>query len=387
LSQNDAKRHADGMTGGSMHRPDGFAPRRNAFQLGLFGMNCESGLAITKAPERWPATWAQNVAAAQLAEAAGLEFVLPIARWHGYRGDSNAQGASFETLAWAAGLLGATSRITAFATIHVPFVNPVFAAKQAVTIQAIGNGRFGLNIVSGGNAPEFEMFGVPLHPHDDRYAYAEEWITIVRRIWSETAPFDFYGRFFELKDVVGAPRPPPDAQPAILSAGSSGVGRAFAIRHADSLFMNIVQLETLAEELAALRASAGPARATVLASGHVICRPTAREATEYHRYIVHEMGDWEAVDHILKLREQQQTIPMDKLVRMKERLLGGIGTFPVIGDPDEVAGAFDRLHQAGIDGMAIGFIDYLAELPFFRDEVLPRMERLGLRQAHAAAVV
>jgi hypothetical protein len=37
------------------------------------------------------------------------------------------------------------------------------------------------------------------------------------------------------------------------------------------------------------------------------------------------------------------------------------------------------LHRAGIDGMALGFVDYISELPFFRDEVLPRMERAGLR--------
>ena len=151
----------------------------NAFKLGLFGCNCESGLAITKAPERWIASWDNNVSAARMAEDAGLEFMLPIARWHGYRGQSNAQGSSFETMSWAAGLLGATSRITVFATIHLPFLNPVFAAKQAVTIQAIGRGRFGLNVVAGGNAPEFALFGVELLEHDERYRFAEQWLTLV----------------------------------------------------------------------------------------------------------------------------------------------------------------------------------------------------------------
>ena len=359
-------------------RAAGAGPVRggNAFQLGLFGANCESGLAITRAPDRWHASWANNVAAARLAESAGLEFMLPIARWHGYRGAANAQGSNFETMAWAAGLLGATSRIAVFATIHVPFLNPVFAAKQSVTIQAIGDGRFGLNIVAGANAPEFAMFGVPFHDHDARYDHVEEWLTIVKRIWSDSEPFDFDGKYFQLRDVIGEPRPA--TRPRIISAGSSGVGRAFALRHADALFMNIVALDTLSGELASLRA--GAPDATVYASGHVMCRPTSREAREFHHYIVHEMGDWQALEHILKLRESQHTIPMDRLVRMKERLLGGIGTFPIIGDPDAVAAQFAELHAAGIDGMAIGFIDYLAEVPFFQAEVLPRLERLGLRQ-------
>jgi len=350
----------------------------NAFKLGLFGCNCESGLAITKAPERWVASWDNNVGAARLAEDAGLDFMLPIARWHGYRGESNAQGRNFETMSWAAGLLAATSRITVFATIHLPFLNPVFAAKQAVTIQAIGRGRFGLNVVAGGNAPEFAMFGVELLEHGERYRFAEEWLTIVRRIWTESEPFDFKGQFFDLREVSGDPKPYRGTAPLILSAGSSSAGRDFAIRNADSLFMNIPQLETLAAEIEALRAAGR--KSGVFASGHVICRKTQKEAMEYRDYIVDEMGDWDAVEHILHLRQEQKSIPVEKLAKMKERLIGGIGTFPVIGDPDTVAATFKTLHDAGIDGMGIGFIDYISELPFFRDEVLPRLVRYGIRQ-------
>jgi alkanesulfonate monooxygenase SsuD/methylene tetrahydromethanopterin reductase-like flavin-dependent oxidoreductase (luciferase family) len=242
-----------------------------------------------------------------------------------------------------------------------------------------------LNIVAGGNEPEFEMFGVKLLPHDDRYLYAEEWITIVKRIWSENEPFDFKGQFFDMKGVVSDPKPHNGVNPTIISAGSSGAGRAFAVRHSDCLFMNIVDFDKLAQELVELRASTPTGGANVFASGHVMCRPTAKEAAEFHHYIVHEQGDWNAVDHIIGLRAQQKSVPMEKLVKMKERLIGGIGTFPIIGDPDTVAATFKKLSDAGIDGMAIGFIDDIKELPLFRDEVLPRMERLGLRQPARAA--
>jgi len=40
----------------------------------------------------------------------------------------------------------------------------------------------------------------------------------------------------------------------------------------------------------------------------------------------------------------------------------------------------DRLHAAGFDGVAIDFINYLDELPYFAQEVLPRLERMGIRQ-------
>jgi FMNH2-dependent dimethyl sulfone monooxygenase len=51
----------------------------------------------------------------------------------------------------------------------------------------------------------------------------------------------------------------------------------------------------------------------------------------------------------------------------------------VIGDPDAVVSEFARLRSSGLDGLAINFVDYLKELPYFSAEVLPRLERLGLR--------
>ena len=60
----------------------------NRFKLGLFGMNCSGGLTMTLAPEYWEASWENNLKAAQLADDAGLEFILPIGRWRGYGGIS-----------------------------------------------------------------------------------------------------------------------------------------------------------------------------------------------------------------------------------------------------------------------------------------------------------
>src|ERR1700731_1000788 len=84
----------------------------NRLKLGLFGANCSSGRAVTMVPERWLATWRDNVALAQMADAAGLDFLLPIARWKGYGGDTDYQGTTFETLSWASALLAQTQHIT-----------------------------------------------------------------------------------------------------------------------------------------------------------------------------------------------------------------------------------------------------------------------------------
>ena len=65
---------------------------RNAFKIGLFSPNCSGGMAVTTVPERWDASWAHNLELAQMADAAGIEFLLPIARWTGYGGDTDFQG-------------------------------------------------------------------------------------------------------------------------------------------------------------------------------------------------------------------------------------------------------------------------------------------------------
>jgi FMNH2-dependent dimethyl sulfone monooxygenase len=352
---------------------------RNRFKLGLFGMNC-SGSVPTTAPERWNAGWKETRDAALLADAAGIEFLLPIARWLGYGGVTDRQGTSFETLSWASALLVATKDIVVFATVHTPLVNPVFAAKSCVTADHVGRGRFGLNVVSGWNSDEFSMFGKQLLEHDDRYGYTEEWLAIVKRIWSENEPFEFHGKHFDLKNVGGKPKPYGGTRPLMMSAGSSPAGRAFATRNVDCLFMVIADEAKVADEITTIRA--GRKDIGVYASGHIMCRATPKETPEYYHYLVHEKGDWEAAKEAIvrRLKGDTRSLPHDQIRNMMERFISGGGTFPVIGSYDEVAAKLKRLSDAGLNGMALASVNYVQEMPVIRDEVLPRMERLGLRE-------
>jgi FMNH2-dependent dimethyl sulfone monooxygenase len=351
----------------------------NRFKLGLFGMNCSCSIGTT-APERWNAGWPETREAARLADAAGLEFLLPIARWLGYGGVTDRQGTSFETLSWASALLSATKHIVTFATVHVPLVNPIFAAKSCVTADHVGHGRFGLNVVSGWNTAEFAMFGAELREHDDRYGFSEEWVSVVKKLWSEDRPFDYSGKYFNIRNASGKPRPWGGTQPLLMSAGSSPAGRAFATRHADCLFMVIADEAKLAEEIAVLKS--GRNGLGVFASGHLMCRATPKETREYYHYLVHEKGDWEAAEAAIRKRLAGDTrsLPHDRIRGMMERFISGGGTFPVIGSYDEVAEKFKFLSDAGLDGMAIATVNYVEEMPIIQNEVLPRLERLGLRQ-------
>jgi alkanesulfonate monooxygenase SsuD/methylene tetrahydromethanopterin reductase-like flavin-dependent oxidoreductase (luciferase family) len=362
----------------------------NRLKLGLFGANCSSGRAVTMVPEHWSGSWPDCVRLAQMADRAGIEFMLPIGRWKGYGGATDYQGAAWETVAWSCGLLAKTERLTVFGTVHAPLIPPLIAAKEFVTADHIGEGRFGLNVVCGWNEGEFEMFGATLRDHQARYAYAQEWLDIVKLAWSSAVDFDFDGHFFKLKGVRAKPKPHGGTRPLLMNAGASATGQAFAIRNCDALFSTIshgMSFEETAAHLAGVRALARQAgrKIDVYTVGVVTCRPTAREAQDYYRHAVIDNADWAAVDNILAMRNiTPQTHAPDEFQRLRDHQANGMGGLPLVGDPDTVARDVERLAALGLRGIAVSFVNYLDELPYFYGEVLPRLARAGLRDSQAA---
>ena len=356
----------------------------NRLKLGLFGANCSSGRAVTTLPERWSGSWDDNLALARMAEAAGLEFLLPVGRWRGYGGRTDYQGETLETVTWATGLLAATERITVFGTVHAPLIHPLVAAKQFVTADHIGRGRFGLNVVCGWNADEFEMFGAELRAHDDRYTYAGEWLEAVTRAWGNEESFDLDGASLRLRGVRAKPKPYGGTRPVVMNAAASPAGQAFALRWCDALF-SMTSLGTLDEFAAHIRAVTGQARALgraidVYTVAVVTCRPTRAEAEAAYRHAMIDHADWDAVDAILAMRGVTRASHPD-FERHRQHQVNGLGGLPIIGDPDDVAAILARLGEMGTRGVAISFVNYLEELPLFRDAVLPRLARMGWRAA------
>ena len=357
----------------------------NRLKLGLFGANCSSGRAVTTVPERWSGSWPDCVRLAQMADQAGIEFMLPIGRWKGYGGDTDYQGATLETVTWACGLLAKTERLTVFGTVHAPLLSPLIAAKEFVTADHIGEGRFGLNVVCGWNEGEFEMFGATLRDHEARYEYAQEWLDIVKLAWSPHEDFDFDGRFFRLKGVRAKPKPYGGTRPLIMNAGASATGQAFAIRNCDALFSTIsrgISFEETARHVRGVQALAQQAgrNIDVYTVGVVTCRPTEREAQDYYQYAVVDNADWAAVDNILAMKNiTPQMHSPEEFQRLRNHQANGMGGLPLVGDPDLVSRDMVRLAALGLKGIAVSFLNYLDELPYFCAEVLPRLARLGLR--------
>ena len=359
----------------------------NTLKIGMFGANCSSGRSATKVPERWSASWPDCLKMARIADAAGIDFILPIGRWKGYGGETDFHGTTLETVTWATGLLAATSRVTVFGTVHAPLFHPLIAAKEFVTADHVGEGRFGLNIVAGWNEGEFSMFGVTQRDHETRYAFAQEWIDIIKRAWSEPDTFEVDGEFFHLKSVRAFPKPHGGSRPLIMNAGSSGTGQAFAIRNCDAFFtatsLSRTSLEATTKKVADVKETARALgrEIEVYSVGQVICRPTQREADDYYQHALIDNADWGAVERMLTLRgiTRENTAPDEYAAKRRYFAGNAIGGYPFVGAPDKVANELAGLGQAGLRGIALSLINYVDELPYFCDEVLPRLARMGLR--------
>jgi dimethylsulfone monooxygenase len=359
----------------------------NALKIGLFGANCSSGRTATKVPERWSASWPDCLALARLADDAGIDFMLPIARWKGYGGATDFHGNTLETITWAVGLLGATKRMTVFGTVHAPLFHPLIAAKEFVTADQIGEGRVGVNIVVGWNEGEFEMFGVQQREHDLRYDYAQEWIDVVKQAWSRDDTFDYQGKYLQLKNARAFPKPYGETRPLIMNAGSSDVGQAYAVRNCDAFFVATAGSRTSlagnAAKVEQVKAAAGELgrEIEVYTVGQVICRPTQKEADDYYHHVNIDNADWGAIDGMLANRKiTPQTIPADEY-DLKRRYFASnaVGGYPFIGTPDRIAEELGFISTAGVRGIGLSFVNYLNEVPYFCDEVLPRLVRQGVR--------
>lgn len=358
--------------------------RRDRFKLGTFASNCSSGMSVTTVPERWSASWQDNLRLARMLDDAGIDFMLPIARWIGYGGSTNFHGHVLETMTWAAGLLASTRNINVFATIHAAVNHPVVVAKQIATIDRIGGGRAGLNIVAGWNEPEYRALGLTLpDDHETRYGYAQEWFDIIQALWTRDGSFDWDGKYFQLHEVHSDPRPV-SARPPIINAAGSAQGRDFAVRNADFLFTPAIDLERSKTEVADLHAAAAAVgrEVEVLTFSHVVCRPTEREAREYVAHFTGDAVDTAALDNLVRLQfAHAQSFPHDLLALIRDRMAMGHGGVPLIGTPEQVADGIIALHRAGFGGTTLSFVDYAEEFPYFRDTVLPLLEQAGLRQA------
>lgn len=172
----------------------------------------------------------------QGAERLGFDFVLSPAIWRGRKGPSRHWMDSLESMTTTAALLQATSRITVFGTIHMTVYPPATIAKMVSTLDQIGKGRVGLNLVTGSSFLDLSHVGLWNDDldHDQKYELSDEWIKLVKRYWTEDV-ISHKGQFFEAVEATMGPKP--STTPQLVNAGSSARGFQFAAENCDVAFI------------------------------------------------------------------------------------------------------------------------------------------------------
>lgn len=350
-------------------------------KLGTFGQNCSNGCTMTHAETTFEPSYPHNVKISQLADRLGMEMLIPVGRWKHFGGSTRFNENNLEVYTWATAMACNTENIMVFATSHVPTVHPLLAAKQGASIDNISSGRFGLNIVCGWFRPEIEMFGAELREHDDRYRVADEWLTVIKRTWTEQ-DFDYDGEFYRIRGGFLLPKPVQQPHPVLINAGSSEAGREFSAKHVDFNFISINSEEEAASIIQDVKTRAhGYGREIgAMSMGLVMCRDTEEEAQALYRNIL-EKGDWEGADNIMSLLgvESSSFGDAESIRKLATRFVAGWGGYHLIGTPEQVVDQLIGLQRLGLDGLVLAWLDYHEEMKYFGDRVMPLLRQAGLR--------
>lgn len=361
---------------------------KNKLKIGIFGANGK-GITHTLVPEAQWENWSVSLQTAKIADEAGYEAVVPYARWKGYVDDDpkHPSGYVLDPYTWAAGIAQATKRVGVFVTTHAPTIHPLLAAKQLATVDIISNGRLGLNVVGGWNKPELEMFGAPLKEHDERYEQLGEWLELVERLWTEHDDIDYKGLFYNITNGVSLPKPMQQPRPAIMNAGGSDRGRAFACEFADMCFV-VVKSDDREKVRADVESYKSLARekfgreVQVWTNAFIVQGDTQKEAEDYLQYYAVEHQDRKSIEGWMdKQRVETQILPPAIFESFRMRIAAGAGGFPLVGTADHIAERMRFLSSCGIDGVLFTWVDYVSGMQKFNAGVLPQLEQMGLRNA------
>jgi alkanesulfonate monooxygenase SsuD/methylene tetrahydromethanopterin reductase-like flavin-dependent oxidoreductase (luciferase family) len=356
-----------------------------ALRLGTFGQNLQQGCAITSIDGALEATWPQTLEVAQMGDRMGFEALVSVGRWRGFGGTTDFNGAGFEPFTWASGIGASTSQAGVFSTSHVPTIHPILAAKQAMTIDHITNGRFALNVVTGWHQAEIEMFGAPLLPHDERYEVAREWLHIIRTMWTSEEPFDFEGRYYKVEGAVCRPHPIQRPHPVVMNAGGSEAGRHFGAKECDVVFAltgdhSPAALKAQVDAFRDLARTEYDREISVWCNAYIVQGDTEQDAKDYLRSYVYDYGDWDAVENLVTtFGIQSQSLPPEVARAMKEHFIGGWGGIPIVGTAEQIVDGLSGLVDVGFDGILLSWARYVQDMRRFEDEVHPLLVEAGLR--------
>ncbi len=277
--------------------------------------------------------------------------------------------------------------------------SPTLAAQAAATYQRVSGDRLLLNVVVGGDTVEQRRYGDTIGK-DSRYARADEFLAIVRELWSGEE-VDFSGEWYE---ISGARLLDPPVWPTVYLGGSSASAIEVAARRADVFLTWGEPPEAVAAKLDAVRDMADR-EGRELGFGirlHAITRDTAEEAWAVADRLLAGLSP----EQIAKAQSIQSASESEGQRRMRalhngrtDRLevapnlwagiglvRGGAGT-ALVGSHDEVADRIAEYHDLGITEFILSGYPHLEEAYQVGEGLLPVLRTRGLIESQEPLAV
>jgi alkanesulfonate monooxygenase len=132
----------------------------------------------------------------------------------------------------SAHIAAVTERLGLMVAHRPGFTAPTLAARQLATLDQITGGRAAVHIITGGDDAEQRQDGDFL-TKDERYARTDEYLEVLRKVWTSDAPFDHHGRFYRFERAFSAVKSVRPPHIPIYFGGASDPAIAVAGRHAD----------------------------------------------------------------------------------------------------------------------------------------------------------
>jgi probable F420-dependent oxidoreductase len=157
----------------------------------------------------------------------------------------------YEPLIVLAYLAAVTRRVLLGTSVYLlPLRNPVLAAKQAVSLDRLSNGRLVFGVGVGWLEGEFAALGVPYRQRGSR---TDEAIAVLKTLCGQDSA-EFHGRHYSFTGVEFLPKPVQRPHPPLWIGGRSDAAVQRAARSGDAWHPSHLTVDELRRQIPQLRA-------------------------------------------------------------------------------------------------------------------------------------
>ncbi|KAI9736595.1 MAG: hypothetical protein M1834_000798 [Cirrosporium novae-zelandiae] len=336
----------------------------------------------------------------------------------------------------------ATKSLSFGVTASTTYESPYTLARKFSALDHLSHGRVGWNVVTSYLDHAAKCFGLDEQiPHDERYKRAEEFMEVTYKLWEgswqddavikdrengvftdpeKVRKINHKGKYFSCAGP-NLIEPSPQRTPFIFQAGASSSGKAFAVRHAEAMFLPGTEPEKTKKVVDDIRKSNAeqgrdPSTLKLLAGLLVIIDETDEKAqAKYQEMLQYAdlegtgalFGGWTGTDLSAFADDEDfafkkvggiqsiietwsRTIPGSKGIKwtkkrvLQEMAVSGIHA-KVIGSPTTVADELQRwIDVSGVDGFNLSYAHSPGTFKDMVKYLWPELKKRGVLQEEYA---